>query len=210
DERRVGSPDGAELGSEEVLMLLLESRAGPLDILPTHRVVLGLGDPGVTALVAGLDGAFEVERGVGVERLIGAFGSLAAPSGGLGRFGLWTRSGGAILRARRQALERYLPPGGPALRRLDVSLLGASLEMLVGIDAAVIAAGDRIAYVKDAEEAVALVRDGTAGADAVFLLEPTPAAEILAVAADGDVMPQKSTYIYPKALTGLVINPLEG
>ena len=33
--------------------------------------------------------------------------------------------------------------------------------------------------------------------------------DILAVAADGDVMPQKSTYFYPKALTGLVINPHE-
>ena len=32
---------------------------------------------------------------------------------------------------------------------------------------------------------------------------------VLAVAADGDVMPQKSTYFYPKALTGLVINPHE-
>ena len=30
-----------------------------------------------------------------------------------------------------------------------------------------------------------------------------------AVAAEGDVMPQKSTYFYPKALTGLVINPHE-
>ena len=29
------------------------------------------------------------------------------------------------------------------------------------------------------------------------------------VSRDGDVMPQKSTYFYPKALTGLVINPLE-
>jgi len=45
--------------------------------------------------------------------------------------------------------------------------------------------------------------------DAAFLLEPTPVPEILAVAADGDVMPQKSTYFYPKALTGLVINPHE-
>ncbi|MEO8208121.1 MAG: hypothetical protein ABI598_03725 [Chloroflexota bacterium] len=44
---------------------------------------------------------------------------------------------------------------------------------------------------------------------AAFLLDPTPASEILAVAADGDVMPQRSTYIYPKATTGLVINPLE-
>ena len=47
------------------------------------------------------------------------------------------------------------------------------------------------------------------GADAAFLLEPTPVASIVAVAADGDVMPQKRTYFYPKALTGLVINPHE-
>jgi uncharacterized protein (DUF1015 family) len=47
------------------------------------------------------------------------------------------------------------------------------------------------------------------GADAAFLLEPTPVASIGAVARDGDVMPQKSTYFYPKALTGLVINPHE-
>jgi uncharacterized protein (DUF1015 family) len=210
DERRVGSPGGAALGSEEVLMLLLESRAGPLDILPTHRVVLGLGDAGVAALEAGLDGPFEVERGVAVEKLLGAFGPLGAATGGAGRFGLWTRNGGAILRAKREALGPHLPPGGAALRRLDVSLLGAALEALVGIDAATIAAGARVAYTKDAAEAVALVRDGTSGADAAFLLEPTPAGEIMAVAADGDVMPQKSTYIYPKALTGLVINPLEG
>jgi uncharacterized protein (DUF1015 family) len=47
------------------------------------------------------------------------------------------------------------------------------------------------------------------GADMAFLLEPTPVADIAAVARDGDVMPQKSTYFYPKALTGLVLNPLE-
>ena len=46
-------------------------------------------------------------------------------------------------------------------------------------------------------------------ADAAFLLEPTPVASILAVSLDGDVMPQKSTYFYPKALTGLVLNPHE-
>ena len=38
---------------------------------------------------------------------------------------------------------------------------------------------------------------------------PTPVAAILAVARDGDVMPQGSTSFYPKALTGLVINPHE-
>ncbi len=130
--------------------------------------------------------------------------------GGDGRFGLWTRSGGAVLRARREAFEPLLRETGLALRRLDVTLLGMTLETLSGIDTAAIAAGDRVAYAKDAAEAIALVRAGTGGADAAFLLEPTPPSEIMAVAAEGDVMPQKSTYIYPKALTGLVINPLEG
>ena len=50
---------------------------------------------------------------------------------------------------------------------------------------------------------------GEDGADAAFLLEPTPVASVLAVARDGDVMPQKSTYFYPKALSGLVINLLD-
>jgi uncharacterized protein (DUF1015 family) len=209
-ERRAGMADGVELDTDDVLMLLLEPRAGPIDVLPTHRVVLGLGAEGLAALGAGLAGFFDVDSGVSVERLLGVFGPLGGAAGGAGRFGLWTRAGGAILRARRDALGAHLPAGGAALRRLDVSLLGAALEAIAGLDAAALAEGGRIRYTMDAAEAIALVDAGTDGADAAFLLEPTPAAEIVAVAADGDVMPQKSTYIYPKALTGLVINPLEG
>ena len=209
-ERRSGIPDGVELDTDDVLMLLLEPVAGPLDVLPTHRVVLGLEPAGVAALEAGLSRFFDVEADVRVERLFGAFGPLGGAAGGAGRFGCWTRNGGAILQARRDTFAAHLPPGGAALRRLDVSLLGAALEALAGIDAAATAEGGRITYTMDAAEAIALVHDRTDGADAAFLLEPTPAAEIVAVAADGDVMPQKSTYIYPKALTGLVINPLEG
>jgi uncharacterized protein (DUF1015 family) len=209
-ERRSGMPDGVELDTDDILMLLLEPLTGPLDVLPTHRVVRGLEPEGIAALEAGLARYFDVEPGVPVEGLLGAFGPLGGAAGGAGRFGLWTRNGGAILRARRDALVAHLPPGGAALRRLDVSLLGAALEALAGVDAAATAEGDRITYTMDAAEAIALVHDRTDGADAAFLLEPTPAAEIVAVAADGDVMPQKSTYIYPKALTGLVINPLEG
>jgi uncharacterized protein (DUF1015 family) len=88
-----------------------------------------------------------------------------------------------------------------------VSLLGAALERLAGIDSDAVAAG-AIDYTKSAAEAVAAV-DADTGVDAAFLLEPTPVASIQAVAREGDVMPQKSTYFYPKALTGLVINPHE-
>ena len=70
-------------------------------------------------------------------------------------------------------------------------------------------AGGRVVYTKSAAEAIGWVDRAADGADAAFLLEPTPVADISAVAGRGDVMPQKSTYFYPKALTGLLINPLE-
>ena len=89
-----------------------------------------------------------------------------------------------------------------------MTLLGAALGRLAGLDAEALAAG-AVGYTKSAAEAIDSVDAGLDGADAAFLLEPTPVASVIAVAADGDVMPQKSTYFYPKALTGLVINPHE-
>ena len=94
-----------------------------------------------------------------------------------------------------------------------MTLASVAIERLAGIDPAAVAEG-RIAFTMDAREALSWVDDGqsptgTLPAAAALLLEPTPSSEIVAVAADGDVMPQKSTYISPKALTGLVINPLE-
>jgi uncharacterized protein (DUF1015 family) len=212
-EQRVGSADPAapEQEADFVLMLLLEPEAGPILVLPTHRVVRGLGDLGLADLLARLPELFEIEGGVSAETLVATFGPEApATAGGAGRFGLWTRSGGSILRARREALEPVLPAGGPAFRGLDVVVLEAALEALAGIDAKAIAGGQRLTYTKDAGEAIALVDGAADGADAAFILDATPAGEIIAVAAEGDVMPQKSTYIYPKAITGLVMNPLEG
>ena len=78
-----------------------------------------------------------------------------------------------------------------------MTLLQVALERLLGIDAAAIAAG-RLSYTRSAREAIDRVDAGD-GIDAAFLLDPTPVASISAVARDGDVMPQKSTYFFPKA-----------
>ena len=43
---------------------------------------------------------------------------------------------------------------------------------------------------------------------AAFLLRPTPVDQVREVAAAGETMPPKSTYFFPKLLTGLVFNPL--
>lgn len=207
DERRMTRTCEEDPAFDYVLALLLEYRRYPPTVLPTHRVVVGLGSAGVKRLLAELPGLFAVTP-LDVEAVVRRFATPAG-AGGAGRFGLVTRDMSALLEARRDAFVPLLPRGGEALRRLDVTLLGATLERCCGLDAATVAAGERLRYTKSAAEAAELVLAGAGGADAAFLLEPTPVAEIVAVARDGDVMPQKSTYFYPKPLTGLVLNPLE-
>ena len=209
DERRASRSGEEDPAFDYILMLFLETTAEPLTVLPTHRVIRGLGEDGSSSLWANLGELFSVRRVEAAAELEAAFGPAGLAAGGAGRFGLWTRVGGAIIEARRAAFEPWLPRGGEALRRLDVTLLQVALDRLCGIDPAATAAGGRVAYTKSPTEALAWVDAAEDGADAAFLLEPTPVAEIAAVAAAGDVMPQKSTYFYPKPVTGLVINPHE-
>jgi uncharacterized protein (DUF1015 family) len=205
DERRMSRSCEEDPPFDYLLALLVETSGQDLTVLPTHRLVQGLGDEGAERLLGTAGELFEVEPVSTGTALAGAFG--AQNDGGRGRFGLWTRAGGAILTARPSAFAPALPPGGKALRSLDVALLGAALRLLGDIDDEAVETG-AIGYTKSATEAIAAV-DADDGVDAAFLLEPTPISAIEAVAKDGDVMPQKSTYFYPKALTGLVLNPHE-
>ncbi len=206
DERRSNHTGEQDPSYDFVLVLLLDA-ADDLTVLPAHRVVRGLGEAGLARLRDGLPRLFTATP-ASASTLVERFGGAGGLAGGEGRFGLLTRDDAWLLDANRAAFAG-LGSGGDAVRALDVSLLAVALDRLLGIDAAALADGRRIAYTKSAAEAAAIVAAGKDGAEAAFLLEPTPVASILAVARDGDVMPQKSTYFYPKALTGLVLNPHE-
>ena len=61
-------------------------------------------------------------------------------------------------------------------------------------------------YARSTEEALELVRAGSY--EAAFFMRPTPVDQVRDVAAEGENMPPKSTFFYPKLLTGLLLNPL--
>ncbi len=206
DERRARASE-TDPAFDFLLTLFLDA-ADNLTVLPTHRLVRSLGDAGLGRLKEGMPRLFAAEAST-ADDLLARFDAAGGLEGGHGRFGLLTRDGAWLLTARRDAIAPHQVSGGAAVRALDVSLLAAALESLLGIDAAAVSGGQRVAYTKSADEAAAAVASGSNGVDAAFLLEPTPVASILAVARDGDVMPQKSTYFYPKALTGLLLNPHE-
>ena len=89
-------------------------------------------------------------------------------------------------------------------KKLDVSVLHlAVLEDILKVPAT----EGNITYVKEPEEGVTLVKGGSH--TAAFFLQATKVDQMKAVAECGEMMPQKSTYFYPKLLTGLVINRFE-
>ena len=204
-----------ELAPFDYLLALLLPVEQALTVLPTHRVVRD--GPAGEALVTDAAALFDVERLPSRDALLAAFAGGASgaadhrrripPAERTHRVGLWTGGIAVMLHARPASFSPLLDPSAsPTLRWLDVNLLAVALERLAGIDRAATAGGG-ITYTKDAAEALDRVDRGEAAS--AFLLDPTLVEDVLQVAAAGEVMPQKSTYFYPKQLTGLVLNPHE-
>ena len=78
-----------------------------------------------------------------------------------------------------------------------------------GLDVDIVerAAPEGVTYTPNRAEAVTAVDRGAA--QAAFLLRPTRIEDVFAVARRGDVMPQKSTYFFPKLTSGLLFHPLD-
>jgi uncharacterized protein (DUF1015 family) len=88
--------------------------------------------------------------------------------------------------------------------KLDVSLLD---QLVVGLLCPTQREQEAIVYTKDDQEALDWAADGTG--TGALLLNATKVSEVQAVAKAGERMPHKSTYFYPKPLTGLVINVMQ-
>ena len=95
-----------------------------------------------------------------------------------------------------------------SLRELDVSVLHHLLiEDILGVSPEVQLEDGNITYNQDAEDSLNAVEKGAV--QAAFVLNPPQPEQVLAVAMGGEKMPQKSTYFYPKLLSGLVINKID-
>ena len=200
---RWGSAAPGELGADWIMMQIVNAELTDLEILPTHRLILDadpaalLSAPGFTSTQMppdSLASALE-ERRHDAEPVFG----LVLPDGA-----------GYLLLGDRAALGERLrrEPMSTAVQRLDLAALHvALLGDALGITDADAAAGNRLAYTRDPSEAISRVARGEAAA--AILVRPTHIDQLADVANAGDVMPQKSTYFYPKLLTGMVFNPLE-
>jgi uncharacterized protein (DUF1015 family) len=195
---------GAGGPADYVLMALVSLEDPGLTVFPTHRLISGLADDPVKqeALGTGLKEIFEIEE-LPTDQV--------DPGGvdGVGVFGyIDSHFRRSLLRLRDTArLDQALAGRSDAYRRLDAAILEELvLKGILGMSAEDIAAKRGIGYTQRVDEALAKLDAGEY--QAAFLLRPTPVDRVRAVAAAGETMPPKSTYFFPKLLTGIVFNPL--
>ena len=113
-----------------------------------------------------------------------------------------------MLTLRDPAIADAALPGMPEpYRRLDTAVLEALvLKGALGMTEDDISDLDGLEYARDGEQARARVEAGDV--EAAFFMSPTPVDRVRDVAAAGVNMPPKSTYFFPKVLTGMIFNPL--
>lgn len=205
--QQAGSPAGHQ-PYDSVLMLLSALEDPGLTVLPTHRVT-------TTPLLSYdkmrtlLGEQFELQefpftaatQAATREKFIEAMRTNGRT---LPMFGLVLKGDNRYVTLSLKPAHR--PPAEASPRtKLDVSLLQ---QLVVTALCPTQQEQEAILYTKDDHEALDWVAKGTG--TGALLLNATKVSEVQAVATAGERMPHKSTYFFPKPLTGLVINVMEG
>lgn len=193
-------------GVNFVLMALIDVDDPGMLVLPTHRLLSGL-SPQMLDNLAHLERHFHVTRlAPGDQQTL--LNNLAEAGRQQPSLLILTTDQALLLKLNAEGQKAMQASGhSDAWNELDVAIVQyLLLEQSLGISTDDITAGRYVSYTHNDQEAFQAVRSG--GAQAVVMLNSTPLRQVCAVAQADDRMPQKSTYLYPKLITGLVVNPL--
>jgi uncharacterized protein (DUF1015 family) len=200
-----GAVSGPDDPANFTLMMVVGMSDPGLLIMPTHRLVSGFPGLESAALVAQLAPEFQVEHvGTGAAGCRAAWERIEA-EGAQNVLGFGTIADGAWVVARLRSDERMdklVPQHSAHWRSLGVSILH---ELVLGY--LLRNTGNpscRYVHLLDEVLASASNRD----CDLACLVPPAAMEHVQAIASNLEKMPPKSTYFYPKLLSGLVLNPL--
>ncbi|MBC8534008.1 DUF1015 domain-containing protein [Yeguia hominis] len=190
-----------------VMMMLVDMQHDGLVVFPTHRLIHNLPNFDKEALLSSCREHFEVHEMPRLSELSASLDALFRQGKKAFAFYCGGDSWTLLVLRDLSIMDQVLSEECPAVRTLDVSVLHTLiLERAFGIDKENMANQKNLSYTRSFDEAIQAVQSGNA--QAAFFLNPTRISEIRDVAAAGGKMPQKSTYFYPKLITGLVMNQM--
>jgi uncharacterized protein (DUF1015 family) len=207
-EKNGGAPLPIDHPANYCLMVLVNAADPGLVVLPTHRLVKGLAGYSLDAFLSAAEPGFEVTRTPLRAEHVGQLPETLAGYGpnAIGVYDGATKSVTVIRPRDASLLQRLEPEKSEAWRSLDVAVLQRAVfdELL----SPKFAGGAELqrGYTAYANEVAPKVDSGQY--QLAFILRATPARALEQLGHHGEVMPQKSTYFYPKLATGLTIAAL--
>lgn len=208
NKKRDENPGGYNRNYDYVMMMLTSMNDSGLLVFPTHRLVRGLENFDESMLVGYLTEDFTVSKIYFTE---GDYASIITDriSSVLSEkcFAFYTGKDYYYRFELKNPdiIDNYIKDKSYAYRHLDVTLLHTLvLERFLGINTENMANQTNLFYTRDPKEAVELVQSDKA--QCAFFINATKVSDIKEISLANEKMPQKSTYFWPKLVTGLVIN----
>ncbi len=211
DERRAADndTDGKQGREYEGTLMMCVAMSDPgLYILPTHRLIQDAPGLSKDAFLRDAAALFDIHDASEQELL-----QLAEEEKGPVRIGVIFKDGSrkivSVKAAAAEAMKRAQPAKSDAWRGLDVSVLQELvLKGILRLSEEKVLRKEGVSYTPDTRNALNKVTAKDGGYVMGFILRPTSIEQVRDVATGGEKMPQKSTYFYPKLLTGLVIRKI--
>ena len=202
------------------MMTFVNMQNEGLLILPTHRLVSNLSDFDIDKLISALEATFEIfeyqfttssDKSQAQQKMFNRIGKEFEKD--KNAFGIYAGDGAfytAVLKDEA-AMDSVQTKMSRDAKKLDANILHSLiLEGILGIGRKHLAAQSNIEYIKAIGDAVdrSISKIDQRESQVVFFMNQPKIEQVMAVAAAGEKMPQKSTFFYPKIFTGLAINKL--
>ncbi|MBI4972524.1 MAG: DUF1015 domain-containing protein [Candidatus Omnitrophica bacterium] len=200
--KKVGNITGQE-GFNYLMAYFTNTESKGLTIFAIHRLIRLESQLDFADFLAHLKGYFDIEE---VQERIKFFFLMDKCSRAEHVIGMYRDKKYYLLRLKNvKILDKEMPDGSKAYRSLDVSILNSIvLKEILKLD---LEDKEKISFSANVDELIERVNNDSSCIG--FFLNPVKIPQIIAVALNGERMPVKSTYFYPKVLSGLVINKLE-
>jgi len=198
-----------------IMMYLCGMEDPGLLILPAHRMVKGISPEKLVSFVTAAEACFDISRfsmesGIGTGTTAEKWDSILNTGGSGTQIGV-------VIRNHQQGYLLSLKPGimqrmfgremSERVLALDVTVLTRLILMeLLGLNHSQLDDEYIMSYSSKTDVALEAVRTGDC--DAAFILKATRIDQVKRIAEAGEIMPRKSTYFYPKVITGQVLNRL--
>jgi uncharacterized protein (DUF1015 family) len=199
-----------------IMMYFTPIEGKGLAIMPIYRIIRGISDFDIQSFESAVQEYFSIEtipftkktEGTARKKLLKLMEKAVDGEHFLGMLLNGADKYYLLKLKDERSVDRFVRDGKPReWKRLDVTILHALLiGHILGLQTDRADVEDHITYVKDDAEAAGKVLDGTY--QMAFFLNPTKVAQIVRIASEKEKMPQKSTYFYPKLLSGLMMNKI--